>query len=271
MPRPKRIHVVGSSPRSGTTLAFELLTSCFDIDKFGKHEISLFEYPKEASANYASKKPTDLIHVKRLLAWDKKMHCLYMDRDPRDIVVSQHGSRIGEYWCDFPQWRRNERLIAHLRDHPRIHICRYEDLVMNPDHEQDLILARFPFLAKVHSFSNFEKVSQSSEAAQKALKGVRKISAKSVGTWRSDLPRVAAQLRAHPDMAEAVVAAGYAKDTSWTTACDGVDPDEAQSIRAQYAALRNKRGGALVWGRVQRRLRSFAQEARYALRNSLYR
>lgn len=267
MPRPNRIHVVGSSPRSGTTLAFELLTSCFDIEKFGDHEISLFERPSKAGGDYASKKPMDLVHVKRLLAWDKKLHCLFMDRDPRDIIVSQHGSRIGEYWCDFPSWNRNQQWINTLRDHPRVHICRYEDLVVDPNQEQDRILSKFPFMTKIHNYSDFEKVGQSSEAAQKALKGIRKISDKSVGVWLKDLPRVAAQLQAHPIMASAVVEANYAEDVSWAKACDGVTPNATESVRKKHAKLGGKSGVALAWGRLRRRLSSFAQEAQYALRS----
>ena len=269
MPRPERIHVVGSSPRSGTTLAFELLTSCFRIEKFGDHEISLFERPERAASDYASKKPMDLVHVKRVIGWDKHLNCLFMDRDPRDIVVSQHGSRPGEYWCDFPAWERNQKLIADLQGHPRVHVCRYEDLVSDPDSAQAQIAAAFPFLQRTYNFSDFDKVSQSSQAAQLALKGVRKISAKSVGTWQQDLPRVAAQLRAYPRMAKAVVANGYADDIAWADVCADVAPNNVKSVRASHDLLRNKQGLSLHLALIRRRAASFSQEAGYVLRNLL--
>ena len=120
MPVVPRIHVVGSSPRSGTTLMFELLVSCFDIDRFGTHEISLFEHPMPSPRRpYASKQPTDFIHVCRLLRWDPALHVIYMQRDPRDVIVSQHGGYPGRYWCDFDIWRRNQVLLPRLAGQPR--------------------------------------------------------------------------------------------------------------------------------------------------------
>lgn len=267
MPRSNCIHVVGSSPRSGTTLAFELLTSCFDIAKFGDHEISLFERPRQPLGNYASKQPMDLVHVRRVINWDRNLHCIFMDRDPRDIVVSQHGSRPGEYWCDFPVWERNQQLIASLRDHPRVHICRYEDLVSDPGAAQARIAAAFPFLKRTHDFVDFEKVSQSSQTAQLALKGVRQISTDSVGSWRRNLPRIAAQLRAHPRMAEAVVAGGYADSADWADICKDIVPDDTESVRARHDALRDKQGMARLIARLHRRAGSLSQETGYVLRS----
>ena len=246
-----------------------MLTACFDIDKFGDHEISLFERPARPARNYASKKPTDMVHVARVLKWDRGLHCLFMDRDPRDVVVSQHGSRPGEYWCDYPIWARNQCLVAGLRGHPRVHVCRYEDLVRDPDRAQAAIAAAFPFLLQRHAFSEFEKVSQSSDAAQLALKGVRAISDKSVGAWRQDLPRVAAQLRDHPNMAQGVVEAGYAEDASWVAAVEGVVPSEATSVRVSDGRLHGPMHGkgplARRVARIRRRLGTLAQEGRYVL------
>ena len=73
---PPRIHIVGSSPRSGTTLMFELLTACFEIDKFGRHEVSLFRYPARPEGAFASKKPTDFVHVCRLMRWDPMLYVI---------------------------------------------------------------------------------------------------------------------------------------------------------------------------------------------------
>ncbi|NVO28002.1 sulfotransferase domain-containing protein [Donghicola sp. C2-DW-16] len=260
-----RIHVVGSSPRSGTTLLFELLTSCFEIEKFGDHEVSLFHAPREVSGPYASKKPTDLVHATRVIRWDKALHVIYMQRDPRDIVVSEHGSRRGEYWCDFNVWQHNQRLVPKISDNARFYECRYENLVRDPDAEQARIAAAFPFLRMKHRFSEFEQVSKTSDQANLALKGVRAISSASVGTWRKNLPRVAAQLIAHPEMAEAVVSAGYASDTRWTESIQGITPDHRESVRALHNVLRGKGPAALAAARILRRSRSFRDELLYAL------
>ena len=240
MSKPIRVHVVGSSPRSGTTLMFELITSCFALEKFGDHEISIYERWVDAEGVYASKQPMDFVHVKRLMKWDQNLYCIYMQRDPRDTIVSQHGSRPGEYWCDFDVWERNDTLFSGMGNHPRIIECRYEDLAANPDSVQETLMKKFAFLEKRHAFSEFSKVSQSSEAAQLALKGVRDISTSSIGKWRADLPRMAAQLQQYPQMSQRVVQSGYETDTTWTDALNGVVPDTSESVRSRHNTLRGK-------------------------------
>lgn len=260
-----RLHIVGSSPRSGTTLLFELISACFDIQKVGDHEVSLFHAPKDATGPIVSKKPTDLVHAARVLRWDKRLHVIYMQRDPRDIVVSEHGSRPGEYWCDFDVWRRNQRLRDKIGQHDRLFECRYETLVRDPDAEQARIAEAFPFLRLRHRFSKFEEVSRTSTRADLALKGVRAVSGDSIGKWQQNLPRVAAQLHVHPDMAEAVVSAGYERNTGWTKACHGIRPDQRESVRSLHNSLRGKGPLATAGARLIRRGRTFRDEALYAL------
>jgi Sulfotransferase domain len=262
---PFRIHVVGSSPRSGTTLMFELLTACFRIDKFGEHEVSLFSYPDHPEGPYASKKPTDFLHVCRLMRWDPQLHVIYMQRDPRDVITSRHNKHPGRYWCDFDVWQRNQSLLPRLAGHPRFFECRYEDLAADPDRVQADLAERFGFLQQRHPFSEFDKVVQSSEAAQLALNGVRKVSAASVGKWRSNLPRLAAQLHRFPEMAEAVVAAGYERDPAWISVVSGVEPDHSESVRTEHDPLRGKGRATRLALRMRRRLGTLAKEARYVL------
>ena len=264
MPVVPRIHVVGSSPRSGTTLMFEMLVSCFDIDRFGTHEISLFEHPMPSPRRpYASKQPTDFIHVCRVLRWDPALHVIYMQRDPRDAVVSQHGGYPGRYWCDFDIWRRNQLLLPRLAGQPRFFLCSYEDLVRDPDRVQRRLQQHFPFLQPIHRFSRFDEVSHSSQTAQLALNGVRKISASDIGKWRADLPRLAAQLRAFPDLPEYLIKAGYAADRSWLSALAGVTPNPAESVRSELNPLRGKSWPEKAVLRVRRRLSTLRQELRY--------
>ncbi len=262
---PPRLHIVGSSPRSGTTLLFELISACFEIQKVGDHEVSLFHAPRRADGPIVSKKPTDLVHASRVLRWDKRLHVIYMQRDPRDIVVSEHGSRPGEYWCDFDVWRRNQRLRDKVEGHSRFFECQYETLVRDPDAEQERIAEAYPFLKIRHRFSEFERVSRTSSGAKLALKGVRAVSANSIGTWKKNLPRIAAQVQAHPDMAQAVVAAGYAPSTNWTHVCHGVKPDQRESVRSLHNALRGKGTVSTISARLMRRSRTLRDEALYAL------
>ncbi len=258
-----RLHVVGSSPRSGTTLAFELIAACFDVERLGHHEVSLFTRHLEAHKPYASKRPNDLIHAVRMIDWDRNLHVLYMQRDPRDVVVSQHGSRPGEYWCDFDVWARNHELITQWRAHPRIVECRYEDLVRDPDRVQAELMVRFPFLQRLHAFSEFETVAQTSEAANKALGGVRKVSPSSLGNWHRALPRLAAQIDEHPRFAAMLVDAGYEADTRWLDCLVGVERNRKPSVRQQADPLRGRGPAGRLARRVLRRLSSLRDEARY--------
>jgi hypothetical protein len=243
---------------------FELLASCFDIEKFGDHEVSLFKRPvKVPDGPYVSKKPTDFIHVCRVLRWDPALHVVYMQRDPRDVIVSQHGSSPGRYWCDFGLWQRNQDLLPRLAGHPRFFICKYEELATEPDQVQTALEWRFAFLRRLNTFSKFDEVSQSSQAAQLALKGVREISAASVGKWRDNLPRVAAQFQKFPRMPDDLVATGYEPDRSWLSALDGVAPDTSESVRAELDELRGKSPPVRVLHRLGRRFSTLRDELRY--------
>lgn len=258
-----RIHVVGSSPRSGTTLMFELLTSCFEVKKFGDHEISLFSYPARPGHVFVSKKPTDFIHVCRVMRWDPMLHVIYMQRDPRDVVTSRHNKHPDRYWCDFDTWRRNEDLVPRLAGHPRLFECCYEELVTDPDRVQAALGHRFGFLTQRHAFSEFDKVTQSSDAAQRAMNGVRQISTSSIGKWRQNLPRLAEQVRRFPDLPRRVVEAGYETDHAWTALLAAVEPDRTESVRREHNVLRGSgpaRRGAL---RTFRRIGTLVKEIRY--------
>ncbi|WP_407496365.1 hypothetical protein [Pseudooceanicola sp. MF1-13] len=258
-----RLHVVGSSPRSGTTLMFELLCYGFDVTRLGDHEHSLFDRPPVTARPAASKTPNDFVHVKRLLPWDRHLHCLFMDRDPRDCIVSRHGQAPDRYWCDFETWAKNHALIDRLGPHPRVLVCRYETLVTDPDRVQDQIASAFPFLRTTRRFSTFGAKADVSDATRLALKGARPVTAASRGAWRQNLPRIAAQLAEFPEMADQVVRAGY--DTpGWTRICDGIPPDPALSVRAEHDPLRQRSGAAWVTARIARRLGSLGKELRYA-------
>lgn len=258
-----RVHIVGSSPRSGTTLMFELITSCFYIKKFGNHEVSLFEKPKKPTATYISKQPMDFVHVSRVIRWKPLLYCIYMERDPRDIVVSQHGTSPGYYWCDFNIWRKNRNLLETFGQHPRLFVCKYEELVANPNQIQDQLENHFHFLRRRYFFSEFAKVANVSQDASNALKGIRPISTKSVGLWRENLPRLAAQLSEHPDMPRRLIEAGYETDFDWTRMCNGVTPDTRQSVRSAHDRLRGLSWERWVLARALRRARTVVAELRY--------
>jgi hypothetical protein len=251
---------------------FELIVSCFDVSRFGDHEVSLFARPSPLpNGPWASKKPTDLIHACRVMRWDPDLHIIYMQRDPRDVVVLQHGSRPGRYWCDFDIWQRNQMLLPRIERHPRFHLCRYEDLVTQPDRVQAELQARFPFLRQLHAFSQFDEVARRSATVDRALNGVRRVSPDRVGKWRENLPRVLGQVRAFPDLPRYVMQAGYEVDQSWLSLLGGVLPDTSESVRAEHNEFRGMGQPARTLRRILRRLSSLQVELAYIVRTRLNR
>lgn len=78
----KRIHIVGVSPRSGTTLLAELMNACFEIDLWEEHEAPLFATPPGPGNIYLTKRPRDVMVVGPRLRVDPNLWVLCMIRGP---------------------------------------------------------------------------------------------------------------------------------------------------------------------------------------------
>ncbi|HEX7708484.1 MAG TPA: sulfotransferase family protein, partial [Thermoanaerobaculia bacterium] len=74
----KRIHIVGVSPRSGTTLLAELMIACFEVDLHEEHEASLFTEPSRAGDLYLTKQPRDIMVVGPRLRVDPDLWVICM-------------------------------------------------------------------------------------------------------------------------------------------------------------------------------------------------
>src|SRR5262245_27518441 len=123
----QRIHIVGVSPRTGTTLLAECMIGCFKIDAFEEHESPLYAHRRDVAV-YLSKKPVDIHIVGPRLRIDQNLHVIAMMRDPRDIVVSVHGQDPNVYWAPLRIWKSRigvARRLSHLK---RFVLIRYEDL-----------------------------------------------------------------------------------------------------------------------------------------------
>ena len=64
------VHIVATSPWSGTTLMMQLLVNCFEIDGFCSHEMSIFNRPHGYHKIFCVKKPIDILNTQALLAID---------------------------------------------------------------------------------------------------------------------------------------------------------------------------------------------------------
>ena len=57
----KRIHIIGSGPRTGTTLLAEAMTACFDIDQYVEHEARIFKDEPLKGNIFLTKYPSDFL------------------------------------------------------------------------------------------------------------------------------------------------------------------------------------------------------------------
>ncbi|MGB6045317.1 MAG: sulfotransferase [Pirellulales bacterium] len=228
----KWIHIVGC-PRSGTTLALELFTNCFAIDDYVAYETSIFPVLRKKlapDAIHCSKNPQDVLVATALLRLEKNLHFVYLERDPRDVIVSKHRQSPDCYWANLGLWRRYQQAAERNRDHPRFVIVRYEDMVERPNETQRALLQRMPFLKPTTDFNNFHGRAKPSRQSNVALNGLRPISTGSLGAWQRHKPRLVAQMQRFGSLKKDLIHLGYEPDTSWTDQLAGVEPNNHQSF-----------------------------------------
>jgi hypothetical protein len=223
-----RCHIVGVSPRTGTTVLAECMRVCFDIDASDAHETRVTHLRLNRRI-YLTKCPGDLAVVGPRLAADPHFHVICLMRDPRDVVVSYHRRDRERYWVPLRIWRDRIPLLRKVMRHPRVLVVRYEDLVRDPDGVQRGIEKQMPFLEATRPFHTFPEVAQPSRMALEALGPVRAFDTASIGRWRQHLPRVAGQLRRHGPITDLLKEFGYETDDRWLNQLDGVEPDLRRS------------------------------------------
>lgn len=215
------VHVVGC-PRSGTTLLTEMMATCFQIDGSCDHEETIFKVSPQHKGIYLSKKPNDAMWVHRIIDRDNQLHVIGMIRDPRAVICSIHQGHPGMYFCNYPVWKRAERALSQLKDHPRMLLVRYEELVSNPDVVQEQITGRFPFLQIRHRFSDFHLYARSSEKSVAALGGVREVDRERIQGWMQHLPRLKQQADRYPELLADLEKYGYENSNDWIKVLEGV-------------------------------------------------
>jgi hypothetical protein len=260
----ERIHIVGP-PRSGTTLMQALFATCFDIDGVTAQEERLWRRLPRGERILVTKCPGDETLAPLLLPLDQHLWFVFMLRDPRDVVVSEHGRELGKYWSNLRVWQQALKAHAKLKDHPRFIVVRYEDMVTAPDAVQEELVRRIPFLTPKFPFSHYHE-HMSAAAAQSgqfklAMRGVRPVTAESIGAWRAHLPRVKTQIALHGAIAADLIALGYEPDTAWLSLLDDVPQDEGQSLVPDQPSR---------WQRVRHAQRRFVHMFRYLYRRYIH-
>jgi hypothetical protein len=198
----KRIHIVGSGPRTGTTLIAEMIIACFEIDLHTEHEDSIYTWPPCRGNIFLTKKPRDILVIEPILRIMRNLCVIYMVRDPRDMIVSKHKRDPERYWANLQFWKTYTAYGRRLQSHPRFISVRYEDLLTQPGQIQDYLMKRMPFLIKKASFNSYHKIAQPSKDSM-----------------------VAGQLQLHGSISEDLIAYGYEQDAAWEKELEGIGPD----------------------------------------------
>jgi hypothetical protein len=177
---------------------------------------------------FLSKKPSDIKRIRPLLKADPDLYTIYLVRDPRSVITSEHNHFPGKFFCNFRVWNECDKVARSLVGHPRFLQVRYEELVQYPNRIQNLIQKKFHFLKKSNDFSDFHKIANPSKNAQAALGGVREISTESIATWKKFLPRVKHELDLNPEMTSILIVQGYENDDKWIALLNDVLPQRGQ-------------------------------------------
>lgn len=254
----KRIHVVGVSPRTGTTLMVEAIKTCFDIDHCSKHEDRLFTRAPGTPDIFLSKAPRDIMVVGPSLKVDPNLFVICIIRDPRDIITSKHKKDPDRYWAGLKFWNLYTKEFSELADHPHFIPVYYEKFVSNPDAVQKKIDKQIPFLEKEAPFSRYHEIAEASGSAQEALNGVRPIKPTSVGKWENHKPRVRGQIQRHGAITQDLITYGYEKDDSWLRELDDVQPNPEPSHFSEYMS---------TWEKLRRRWGKYCEAARRMFEN----
>jgi len=237
----KRIHIVGVSPRTGTTLMAEAMKTCFAIDCFAQHEKSLLSRPKRDCDIFLTKSPSDIMIVGPSLRVDPDLYVICMIRDPRDIICSKHKKDPGRYWTSLKYWKLYSKMLDRLKGVPRFIPVKYEVFVSKPNEVQEQIAKEIPFLKKKTLFSQYHESVSVSEASKKALREVRPIKPTSIGRWRNHKNRVVGQLQLHGPITEDLIKYGYEKDDRWLRELEGVEPDLSPSHYSEFMTFTKRR------------------------------
>ncbi|MDA1063273.1 MAG: sulfotransferase [Proteobacteria bacterium] len=249
----KHLHIVACSPRTGTTLLHEVMVTCFKVDKQYEHEIRFNEVKADAGQIVITKRPKDTMYMPAVIA-DPEFYVIYLLRDPRDVIVSQHGSYEGMYYSNIRLWREMHGYTQSIANHECFLQIRYEDFVNDPDATQEKIVARFPWLEKRHNFSEYHKHAVVSHQSKLAMNDVRPIAPSSIGKWKANLARIKGQQLTHGSLTPDLIACGYETSADWERMLDGVEPDLSGSRYPDKG---------YVWARISRRLNALLKVAQY--------
>jgi hypothetical protein len=226
---PHQIHIVACSPRTGTTLLHEAMITCFKVDKHYDHEIRFHLSSLDDADVMITKRPKDTYYMADVLSIAADFNVIYLIRDPRDAIVSRHAKNKGKFYSNITLWRDLHAYGKGLRQFDNSLEIKYEDFVTDPDKVQLQIMEKFPWLEKLHNFSEYHLHANVSEGSLQALNSVRPISPASIGLWKKNLGRIKAQQQLHGSLTPELIELGYEQTADWEKQLDGIDADYTPS------------------------------------------
>lgn len=235
----KRIHIIGSGPRTGTTLLAEVMATCFYIDHFCEHESSICTDEPKYGNCLLTKQPGEIEAVRLPLLLNKDLYVVCIIRDPRDSVVSFHGARPGVYWTGLRWWKLFCQTYDNLAKNPRFIPIKYEEFVSDPDRVQQKLMDKIPFLEKKHGFSEYHLVAKPSESSLKAMRNLRPIEPVGIGNWKKHLPRIKQQIALHGSISDELIKFGYEKDKQWEMLLEGVEQGKFKTSRPEFIRFKD--------------------------------
>jgi hypothetical protein len=256
----KQIHIVGCSPRSGTTLLYEMMSACCAFDKLYGHETRFNRTSAHPDQTLLTKRPKDTQFMPSVLQHVPDFWVIYCLRDPRDVVVSKHKIAGDSYYSNLRLWREQHAYAESMQNHPRFIQVKYEDLVSDPDRVQASLVAAIPWLDCAHPFSEYHLHAKLSKQSERAMHGLRSINTESIGRWRANLPRIAAQIERHGDISQTLIECGYERDTAWTQELEGIVPDRRPSRYPDTLSL---------WNRMRRNANIFMKVTAYRIQRAM--
>jgi len=237
----KRIHIIGSGPRTGTTLLAEVMSVCLNIDQTVAHEARIYKDEPLVGNIFLTKYPSDYYAINLPLKLNPNLYVVCIIRDPRDAIVSKHGSKPNTYWAGLRYWKLFVPYWNKLSKHSRFITINYEEFVSNPDGIQNYLLKKIPFLKDNEKFSNYHKIALPNAKAINALKGVRPIKPVGIGSWKNDTSRILGQVTLHGDISDDLIKFGYEKNKNWLSFLNNVKPDFTPSHWPEYFTKKDLR------------------------------
>ncbi|MCF8219835.1 MAG: sulfotransferase [Bacteroidales bacterium] len=200
--------IIGGCGRSGTTLLLSMLSAHPSIFAF-PDELSIFNHWKKTSdgqwtpqrldrmyryllihripkdiTRWCEKTPYNIRYLNTILNYfNQNVKIIHIIRDGRDVCMSKHPDKPGEYWVDPDRWINDVRKGLEYKDHPQVYTVFYEDLIANYHKHMRKIMSFLdePFSKEIQQWYIYTQVKENN-----AWYGsVENLHNHSVGKWRN--------------------------------------------------------------------------------------